>query len=159
MEEVIGQNEGLIDFGTVGEKKRAQLEFARQVVQQGLQEYRTVVGDLAKDFDAYAPISEARSLFIEWFYYGPELLRWADGVGNILTLAADKAVSDSAFDARAAEVLGPGRGLLCGLQCRRGSQGVRRRVPALHGGHAGGLCAGCGHGGLGGRWRCPGHRR
>jgi len=101
----IGQNEGLIDFGTVGEKKQAQLEFAREVVRRDLDDYRTVVGDLGKDFEALRPYLEARSLFIEWFYYGPELLRWADGVGDILTMAADKGVPDSTFESRAAEVL------------------------------------------------------
>ena len=106
----IGQNEGLIDFGTVSEKQQAQLDFARQVVKRGLEDYRTVVGDLGKDFDDLRPYLEARSLFIEWFYYGPELLRWADGVGDILSMAADKAVTDSAFDARAAEVLAEAEG-------------------------------------------------
>ena len=106
----IGQNEGLIDFGTVTEKQQAQLSFAREVVRLGLDEYTTVVGDLGKDFAALRPYLEARSLFIEWFYYGPELLRWADGVGDILTMAADKSVSDSAFDARAAEVLAQAEG-------------------------------------------------
>ena len=106
----IGQNEGLIDFGTVTEKQQAQLAFAREVVRLGLDEYTTVVGDLGKDFAALRPYLEARSLFIEWFYYGPELLRWADGVGDILTMAADKSVSDSAFDARAAEVLAQAEG-------------------------------------------------
>lgn len=101
----IGQNEGLIDFGAVQEKRLAQLDFAREVVQQDLDEYTTVVGDLTKNFEALRPFLEARSLFIEWFYYGPELLRWADGVGDVFTLAADKSVSDSAFLARAAEVL------------------------------------------------------
>ena len=101
----IGQNEGLIDFGAVQEKRLAQLEFAREVVQQDLVEYTTVVGDLTKNFEALRPFLEARSLFIEWFYYGPELLRWADGVGDVFTMAADKSVSDSAFLARAAEVL------------------------------------------------------
>ena len=106
----IGQNEGLIDFGTVTEKQQAQLAFAREVVRLGLDEYTTVVGDLGKDFAALRPYLEARSLFIEWFYYGPELLRWADGVGDILTMAADKSVSDSAFDVRAAEVLAQAEG-------------------------------------------------
>ena len=106
----IGQNEGLIDFGTVTEKQQAQLAFAREVVRLGLDDYTTVVGDLGKDFAALRPYLEARSLFIEWFYYGPELLRWADGVGDILTMAADKSVSDSAFDARAAEVLAQAEG-------------------------------------------------
>lgn len=106
----IGQNEGLIDFGTVTEKQQAQLAFAREVVRLGLDEYTTVVGDLGKDFAALRPYLEARSLFIEWFYYGPELLRWADGVGDILTMAADKSVSDSAFDARTAEVLAQAEG-------------------------------------------------
>ena len=106
----IGQNEGLIDFGTVTEKQQAQLAFAREVVRLGLDEYTTVVGDLGKDFAALRPYLEARSLFIEWFYYGPELLRWADGVGDILTMAADKSVSDSAFDARAVEVLAQAEG-------------------------------------------------
>ena len=101
----IGQNEGLIDFGTVTEKRRAQVELAKAVRAQGLDEYGTVVGDLSKDFKALQPYLEARSLFIEWFYYGPEILRWAAQVGDILEMAGDKAVSDSAFDARAAEVL------------------------------------------------------
>jgi len=106
----IGQNEGLIDFGTVTEKQQAQLAFAREVVRLGLDEYTTVVGDLGKDFAALRPYLEARSLFIEWFYYGPELLRWADGVGDILAMAADKSVSDSAFDGRTAEVLAQAEG-------------------------------------------------
>jgi hypothetical protein len=101
----IGQNEGLIDFGAVAEKRKAQIELGKAVRQQGLADYSTVVGDLTKDFAALQPYLEARSLFIEWFYYGPEILRWADRVGDILDMAGDKAVSDSAFDARAEEVL------------------------------------------------------
>ena len=101
----IGQNEGLIDFGVVTEKRRAQIEVAKEIRSQGLDEFGTVVGDLSKDFEALRPFMEARSLFIEWFYYGPEILRWASEVGDVLAMAADKTVSDSAFDARAAEVL------------------------------------------------------
>ena len=106
----IGQNEGLMDFGAAQEKRTAQLEFARAVNRMGLDEFRTVARDLEKDFEALEPYLEARSLFIEWFYYGPELLRWADGVGDILIMAGDKSVSDSAFDARAAEVLAEAEG-------------------------------------------------
>jgi len=106
----IGQNEGLMDFGAAQEKRTAQLEFARAVNRMGLDEFRTVARDLEKDFETLEPYLEARSLFIEWFYYGPELLRWADGVGDILIMAGDKSVSDSAFDARAAEVLAEAEG-------------------------------------------------
>ncbi len=106
----IGQNEGLIDFGAVSEKRKAQLDFARAAVKQDLSEFKTVVGDLEKNFSELKPYLEARSLFIEWFYYGPELLRWADGVGDVLTMAADKSVSDSTFNARAAEVLAEAEG-------------------------------------------------
>ena len=101
----IGQNEGLIDFGAVAEKRRAQVEVAKEIRSQGMDEFSTVVGDLTKDFEALRPYMEARSLFIEWFYYGPEILRWAAEAGDVLTMAADKTVSDSAFDARAQEVL------------------------------------------------------
>lgn len=101
----IGQNEGLMDFGAVGEKNRAQLNLAREIRKQGLNDYATVVGDLTKDFNALQPYLEARSLFIEWFYYGPEILRWASQVGDILDMAGDKSVADSTFDARSAEVL------------------------------------------------------
>ena len=101
----IGQNEGLIDFGAVTEKRQAQVELAKAIRKQGLDDYTTVVGDLSKDFNALRPYLEARSMFIEWFYYGPELLRWASEVGDILAMAGDKTVPDSAFDARAAEVL------------------------------------------------------
>ncbi len=101
----IGQNEGLIDFGAVTEKRLAQVELAREIRKQGLDEYTTVVGDLSKDFNALRPYLEARSMFIEWFYYGPELLRWASEVGDILAMAGDKTVPDSAFDARSVEVL------------------------------------------------------
>ncbi len=106
----IGQNEGLIDFGAVSEKRRSQIEVAKAIRAQGLDEYGTVVGDLSKDFEALRPYLEARSLFIEWFYYGPEILRWASEVGDVMTMAADKTVSDSAFDARADEVLAAAAG-------------------------------------------------
>ena len=95
----IGQNEGLIDFGAVTEKRQAQVELAKAIRKQGLDDYTTVVGDLSKDFNALRPYLEARSMFIEWFYYGPELLRWASEVGDILAMAGDKTVPDSAFDA------------------------------------------------------------
>ena len=101
----IGQNEGLIDFGAVAEKNRAQLDLAREIRKQELDAYATVVGDLTKDFNALRPYLEARSLFIEWFYYGPEILRWASEVGDILGMAGDKSVADSTFEARATEVL------------------------------------------------------
>lgn len=101
----IGQNEGLIDFGASAEKRAAQVELARELVRQDMKEYTTVVGDLQKDFEALQPYLEARSLFIEWFYYGPEILRWASEVGDILAMAGDKTVADSTFDARAQEVL------------------------------------------------------
>ena len=106
----IGQNEGLIDFGTVREKRQAQVELAKAIRSQGLDEYSTVVGDLTKDFEALRPYLEARSLFIEWFYYGPEILRWAAEAGDILEMAGDKSVADSTFDARAAEVLAAAEG-------------------------------------------------
>ena len=106
----IGQNEGLIDFGAVTEKRKSQIEVAKKIRAQGLDEFGTVVGDLSKDFEALRPYMEARSLFIEWFYYGPEILRWAAEVGDVLSMAADKTVSDSAFDARAEEVLAAAAG-------------------------------------------------
>lgn len=106
----IGQNEGLIDFGAVTEKRKSQVEVAKKIRAQGLDEFGTVVGDLSKDFEALRPYMEARSLFIEWFYYGPEILRWAAEVGDVLSMAADKTVSDSAFDARAEEVLAAAAG-------------------------------------------------
>ncbi len=101
----IGQNEGLIDFGAANEKRQSQIQLAKEIRRQGLDEYTTVVGDLSKDFNALRPFLEARSLFIEWFYYGPEILRWAAQVGDILDMAADKSVADSTFEGRAAEVL------------------------------------------------------
>ena len=101
----MGQNEGLIDFGTVSEKRGAQVELAKAIRSKGLDQYSTVVGDITKDFEALRPYLEARSLFIEWFYYGPEILRWAAEVGDVLEMAADKATADSTFASRAAEVL------------------------------------------------------
>ena len=106
----IGQNEGLIDFGAVAEKRQAQIALAKAVRERGLDDYSTVVGDLSKDFKALRPYLEARSLFIEWFYYGPEILRWAAEVGDVLEVAADKSLSDSIFNARAGEVLEAAKG-------------------------------------------------
>ena len=106
----IGQNEGLIDFGAVAEKRQAQIALAKAVRERGLDDYSTVVGDLSKDFKALRPYLEARSLFIEWFYYGPEILRWAAEVGDVLEVAADKSLSDSVFNARAEEVMEAAKG-------------------------------------------------
>ena len=131
----IGQNEGLIDFGTVAEKQQAQLAFAREVVRLGLDEYTTVVGDLGKDFAALRPYLEARSLFIEWFYWSRAVALGRRGGGHPDHGRRQVRVRQRIRWPRRRGA-GSGRGLLCGLQCRRGPQGLRRGVPPLHGRHA-----------------------
>lgn len=98
----IGQNEGLISFDAVGEKRQAELAFTRQVVADGLDDYLTVMGDLRHTHTDRLPYAEARSLFIEMFYYGPEILRFSWGFNGLITAAADKTTSDSAWTAELA---------------------------------------------------------
>jgi hypothetical protein len=93
----IGQSEGLIAFGAVGEKRQAELSFSRKVVEEGMDEYRTVMGDLRKAHEGRRPFAEARSLLIEMYYYGPEILAFARGSQDLIHAAADKTTSDSAW--------------------------------------------------------------
>lgn len=95
----IGQNEGLISFDAVGEKRQAELAFTRQVVADSLDDYRTVMGDLRHTHNSLIPLAEARSLFIEMFYYGPEILRFSWGINGLISAATDETTTDSAWSA------------------------------------------------------------
>ena len=78
----IGQNRGLTELNALGKKQELE---ARLLAQTG----SDVVATLAALNAAYFPYLEARSLFIEWVYYGPDVLNYAHGFSGLVEGALD----------------------------------------------------------------------
>jgi hypothetical protein len=77
----IGQNIGLKEKGALNKKKTFEAEYLKRVPKDG--PYKNVLpelDDLQKGFIKY---DLARSMFIEIYYYGPEIIRLANGFGDL----------------------------------------------------------------------------
>ncbi|MDA0728627.1 MAG: S46 family peptidase [Bacteroidetes bacterium] len=72
-----GQNRGLTELHALDVKRNLE---ARLTLTSGT----TVIDDIAAVNATYFPYLEARSLFIEWVYYGPDLLNYAHGFQGLI---------------------------------------------------------------------------
>ena len=75
-----GQNIGLREKDALGAKKRFETRFQR--VAKG--ENAALLRDFAKLYSAYKSDWFAREMFIEYYFYGPEIFRFAYGFKNLL---------------------------------------------------------------------------
>jgi len=66
---------------------------------------QTILPELKKLYDAYVPLAISRDLFVEMVYYGPEVLRLADGFRELVEDRA-KLEAEGRFRARADERAG-----------------------------------------------------
>ncbi|MCA1763561.1 MAG: S46 family peptidase [Cryomorphaceae bacterium] len=89
----IGQNMGLKEFDVIEKKKKTEEAFLKAAMsQKGMEGYSQIVGELASLYAENEKYQNARNYLIEFYYYGPEILRFAAGfrdlVENYDTLAA-----------------------------------------------------------------------
>lgn len=102
----IGELRGLKELGTL-ERKREQ-ERAFQEKANGTT-YAGVLADLKQLYGEYVPYATARDLFVEMVYYGPEVLRFADGF-SLLIKEHEKLMAEGKMNDAVAERLAAAEG-------------------------------------------------
>jgi hypothetical protein len=69
-----GQSKGLVELGAIDKKLALESEFVRRATNSGREDLVDVVAVIQEANANYFPLLEARSLFIELVYYGPDVL-------------------------------------------------------------------------------------
>jgi Flp pilus assembly protein TadD len=77
----IGQNIGLKEKGAIDKKKSFEAEYLKRVPRDG--QYKNVLMDLENLQKGFLKYDLARNMFIEMFYYGPEIIRFAYGFNDL----------------------------------------------------------------------------
>lgn len=73
----IGQNLGLKKKDVLEQKRTFEKEYLGRVPKDG--KYKDVLHRLITQDEKMLPLKKANSLFVEMYYYGPEIIRFADG--------------------------------------------------------------------------------
>ena len=73
----IGQNKGLIELGAVDKKLELEAEFMKRAADVGDVPLMQLISEIQSANADRHPYLLARSLFIEWVYYGPDILNFA----------------------------------------------------------------------------------
>ncbi|MCT4580781.1 MAG: S46 family peptidase [Flavobacteriales bacterium] len=73
----IGQNLGLKKKDVLEQKRSFEKEYLERVPKNG--DEKDILYRLIKQDEKMLPLKKANSLFVEMYYYGPEIIRYADG--------------------------------------------------------------------------------
>ncbi len=77
----IGQNLGLKKKDVISQKRTFEEEYLKRVPKDG--KYKDVLMRLLAQDARMLPLKRANSLFVELYYYGPEVIRFADGFSTL----------------------------------------------------------------------------
>ncbi len=80
----IGEMRGLKELNTLARKREQEKAFNERAASAGRNDLLTVLPELEQAYGDYIPYATARDLFVEMAYYGPEVLRFADGFKGLL---------------------------------------------------------------------------
>jgi hypothetical protein len=80
----IGELRGLKELGTLERKRAYEAAYREKARAEGRSAYAEVLPQLEKLYGDYTPFATARDLFVEMAYYGPEVLRFADGFKDLV---------------------------------------------------------------------------
>ncbi|MCU0319104.1 MAG: S46 family peptidase [Flavobacteriales bacterium] len=80
----IGEMRGLKELNTLARKREQEQAFLARATSAGRSDLLTVLPELEKAYAEYIPYATARDLFVEMAYYGPEVLRFADGFQGLV---------------------------------------------------------------------------
>lgn len=73
----IGQNKGLIELNAIAKKLELEAAFMERAAASGDISKMQLISELQAANAELHPVSLARNLFIEWVYYGPDILNFA----------------------------------------------------------------------------------
>lgn len=80
----IGQNIGLIELDALGEKRKVEGALRARALMQKKNEYAEAADALVKLNGEIRDFRMGREVFIEYFYYGPEVLGFAGGFASLV---------------------------------------------------------------------------
>lgn len=80
----IGELRGLKELNTLQRKRDYEAAYAAKAWEKGQGQYAAVIDDLRTLYGEYIPYATARDLFVEMVYYGPDVLRFADGFHDLI---------------------------------------------------------------------------
>ncbi|MCC6541111.1 MAG: S46 family peptidase [Flavobacteriales bacterium] len=100
----IGEVRGLKELRTLEQKREQEALFTDRALERGRTDLQAVLPALKDLYAQYVPLAIARDLFVEMVYYGPEVLRFADGFRELAEEQV-KLEADGKFEAKAAERL------------------------------------------------------
>ena len=83
----IGQNKGLIELDALGKKRELQATYAQIAQLKGKTDYVNNINAIEKQFAELKDYRMAREVFIEYFFYGPEIFSFANSFHDVITNA------------------------------------------------------------------------
>lgn len=98
----IGEVRGLKELRTLDRKREQEALYVDRALKLGRTDLQGVLPSLEALYAEYVPLATARDLFVEMVYYGPEILRFADGFRE-LTEEHLRLDGEGKFEAKAAE--------------------------------------------------------
>ncbi|MBK9512896.1 MAG: S46 family peptidase [Flavobacteriales bacterium] len=81
----IGEMRGLKELNTLERKREQESEYLDKATNAGRQDLVNVLPELQNAYSDYVHYATARDLFVEMAYYGPEVLRFADGFQELVS--------------------------------------------------------------------------
>lgn len=104
----VGQSKGLIRWDAIVMKDSIESIFESRIKQnQDLSvKYGALLPELTKVETAMLAGNVGRNYLIEFYYYGPEILRFAEAFEELVKLSMDKNVADSTVNKKRDELLG-----------------------------------------------------
>lgn len=77
----IGQNLGLKEKDVLNKKLEFETEYLNRVKNDN--EYKNILPELIEQDRKMLPLKKSKSLFVEIYYYGPEIIRYAEGYSKL----------------------------------------------------------------------------
>jgi hypothetical protein len=80
----IGQNKGLIELDAIGQKRALEMQFMARASAAENVGWMRLISSMQAENEALFPFQMARSMFIEWVYYGPDILSYAQSFAPLI---------------------------------------------------------------------------
>jgi hypothetical protein len=104
----MGQSKGLIRWDAVEQKDSVESLFQSKIANNEAlnKNYGSLLPELTKVETEMLSGNVVRNYLIEFYYYGPEVLRFAETFDELVALSNDKSVADSTINKKRDELLG-----------------------------------------------------
>lgn len=104
----IGQSKGLIRLDAIQKKDSVESRFTAQMILEEvrMKKYGTILPELNKVEEQMLSANVGRNYLIEFYYYGPEVIRFSSNFKELVELSKNKEVADSTIANKVEELKG-----------------------------------------------------